>query len=106
MIGICQGQTELSFALPLTERLIPTTGTHIAHPWRCRSQTLFRACAARSVSSFCICIGSTAKRDQSFICAYRTSEGRHGRLSLGNPPALKQQKQDASGGDSLRRVDR
>jgi hypothetical protein len=36
-------------------------------------------------------LGSTAKRDQSFICAYPAlREGLHGRLSLGNPPALKQ----------------
>jgi len=36
-------------------------------------------------------LGSTAKRDQSFICTYPAlGEGLHGRLSLGNPPALKQ----------------
>ena len=36
-------------------------------------------------------LGSTVKRDQSFICAYLVlREGLHGRLSLGNPPALKQ----------------
>ena len=36
-------------------------------------------------------VGSTAKRDQSFICAYPAfREGLHGSLSLGNPPALKQ----------------
>src|SRR5918995_717803 len=34
-------------------------------------------------------LGSTAKRDQSFICASPAlREGLHGRLSLGNPPAL------------------
>jgi hypothetical protein len=41
--------------------------------------------------SFCIVCGSTAKRDQSFICTYPAlREGLYGRLSLGNPPALKQ----------------
>src|SRR6516225_5568802 len=41
--------------------------------------------------SFCVSFRSTAKRDQSFICTYPAfSEGLHGRLSLGNPPALKQ----------------
>src|SRR5215469_16757345 len=41
--------------------------------------------------SFCVSLRSTAKRDQSFICAYPAfREGLHGRLSLGNPPALKQ----------------
>jgi hypothetical protein len=40
---------------------------------------------------FSVSFRSTAKRDQSFICAYPAfSEGLHGRLSLGNPPALKQ----------------
>ena len=41
--------------------------------------------------SFCFLFRSTAKRDQSFICTYPAfREGLHGRLSLGNPPALKQ----------------
>ncbi len=36
-------------------------------------------------------LGSTAKRDQSFIRTYPGfREGLHGSLSLGNPPALKQ----------------
>jgi hypothetical protein len=40
---------------------------------------------------FFVSLRSTAKRDQSFICAYPAfREGLHGRLSLGNPPALKQ----------------
>src|SRR5262245_59281608 len=44
-----------------------------------------------SAPSFCVWLRSTAKRDQSFICTYPAfSEGLHGRLSLGNPPALKQ----------------
>src|SRR5215469_981909 len=44
-----------------------------------------------SAPSFCVSLRSTAKRDQSFICAYPAfREGLHGRLSLGNPPALKQ----------------
>src|SRR5262249_794662 len=44
-----------------------------------------------SAPSFWHRVGSTAKRDQSFICAYPAfREGLHGRLSLGNPPALKQ----------------
>ena len=48
MIGICQGQTELSFALPLTERLIPTTGSDVAEPaLRYRSLTLLKAHTVR-----------------------------------------------------------
>ena len=44
-----------------------------------------------SAPSFCFSFRSTAKRDQSFICTYPAfGEGLHGRLSLGNPPALKQ----------------
>jgi len=44
-----------------------------------------------SAPSFCVWLRSTAKRDQSFICMYPAfGEGLHGRLSLGNPPALKQ----------------
>src|SRR6516162_26229 len=44
-----------------------------------------------SAPSFCVWLRSTAKRDQSFIFTYPAfSEGLHGRLSLGNPPALKQ----------------
>ena len=43
-----------------------------------------------SAPSFCVSLRSTAKRDQSFICAYPGFRGLHGRLSLGNPPALKQ----------------
>src|SRR6516162_6036452 len=49
-------------------------------------------CTVRfSAPSFSVSLRSTAKRDQSFICAYPAfREGLHGRLSLGNPPALKQ----------------
>jgi len=44
-----------------------------------------------SAPSFCVWLRSTAKCDQSFICTYPAfREGLHGRLSWGNPPALKQ----------------
>jgi hypothetical protein len=46
--------------------------------------------------------GSTAKRDQSFICTSPAlGEGLHGRLSLGNPPALKQSVQVYREGTSV-----
>ena len=92
MIGNCQGQTELSL------RLLPTEGLCQAHAscqdvpstpligaYLCSCSSFF------SAPSFCVLLRSTAKRDQSFICAYPAfREGLHGRLSLGNPPALKQ----------------
>src|SRR6516164_10316078 len=92
MIGNCQGQTELSL------RLLPTEGLCQAHAscqdvpstpligaYLCSCSSFF------SAPSFCVLLRSTAKRDQSFICTYPAfGEGLHGRLSLGNPPALKQ----------------
>jgi len=48
-------------------------------------------------SSFCIWSSATAKRDQSFICAYPPLLGPSRKIKFGNPPASKQQHSDASG---------
>ena len=89
MIGNCQGQTELSSPLlpmgVVSSRFLTGRALYASYWERiCITQFVF------SAPSFCVSLRSTAKRDQSFICAYPASEGLHRRLSLGNPPALKQ----------------
>src|SRR5215831_11057980 len=90
MIGICQGQTELS------SPLLPTVGLSLTPPDRtcpvrlCRERICIGAVPFFG-PEFCFSFRSTAKRDQSFICTYPAwRPGFHGRLSLGNPPASKQ----------------
>ena len=76
MIGTCQGQTELSS--------------------RSSRRSLWSQAPDRRAPSFFrprvfVVLGSTPKRGQSFICTYPAlEEGLHGRVSLGDPPALKQ----------------
>ena len=87
---ICQGQTELSSR---SSQRRPVSST-IPNRTRTLAPLSVRICV-RAVRfrplEFLHRLGSTAKRDQSFICAYPAlREGLHGRLSLGNPPALKQ----------------
>ena len=90
MIGICQGQTELSSG---SSQRRPVSSTI---PNRTRALCTPVGSVYVFVQfvfglEFLHRLGSTAKRDQSFICAYPAlREGLHGRLSLGNPPALKQ----------------
>jgi hypothetical protein len=104
MIGICQGQT--GFSSPpvfvkdkrsCPQPLLPTGVVSSRSPDRTcpvrpyRERICIRGSSVYSAPSFCVSFRSTAKRDQSFICAYPAlREGLHGRLSLGNPPALKQ----------------
>ena len=90
MIGICQGQTELSSPLLPTEPLVAHASL-IGAPCSAISEAYLYFCSSFFGPEFLHRLGSTAKRDQSFICTYPAlGEGFYGRLSLGNPPALKQ----------------
>ena len=90
MIGNCQGQTELSSPLLPTEPLVAHASL-IGAPCSAISEAYLYFCSSFFGPEFLHRLGSTAKRDQSFICTYPAlGEGFYGRLSLGNPPALKQ----------------
>ena len=91
MIGICQGQTELSSRILPTETLCSSTIPEQARALCTPVGSVYVFVQFVFGLEFLHRLGSTAKRDQSFICAYPAlREGLHGRLSLGNPPALKQ----------------
>jgi len=91
MIGICQGQTELSSPVPPDGAVVsPHSLTGRAQCALSRERIYISVQFVFRLRVFDR-LGSTAKRDQSFICAYPALRGGlHGRLSLGNPPALKQ----------------
>jgi hypothetical protein len=85
MIGICQGQTELSS--PSSRRRVVSsrflTGRALYASYRERilylQQFVFLA------PSFCVSVRSTAKRDQSFICAYPAFREGLSTIAIGPP---------------------
>jgi hypothetical protein len=84
MIGICQGQTELSSPLPLPEVFVNSHSRQPVPSAAVMGVYVF-SCSSLFGFEFLQRLGSTAKRDQSFICAYPAfREGLHGSLSLGN----------------------